>query len=251
MLSGMLSRPGWTAYSLMMLALRPHAFFARLSGLGWYGDALRSWSGGFGLGERGSVLEVGCSTGALARYLASNGQRVVGLDRSARAIRHARTKSAAREESAGHAPGPIFMVGNAHCLPFTNGHFKASVGASLLNVVPEPERVVAEMARVTATGGVVSYLFPVPQMDSISARRFVERNALTGFSAQAISLWAALARKLDPAEGKWLLASAGLADITCVRYLDGMVCGITGRRIENQTRRAPRGTRECGPATDA
>lgn len=112
---GMLSRLGWRAYSLAMLALRPHGFFAALTRLDWYGGLLRAWADGLNLPAPARVLEVGCSSGALAGYLARQGHDVVGLDRSARAVRHAR---------AGHATGiskPRFTLGDAHDLPFPDG----------------------------------------------------------------------------------------------------------------------------------
>ena len=215
-------RAGWTAYSLALLALAPHRFFARLARVGWYGDMLYAWADGLGLEATGRVLEVGCSAGALSGHLARSGRRVTGIDRSRRAIRHAR---------ATHGTGlaaPRFLRGDVRALPIANAAFDATLAASLINIVPDPLQVVAEMARVTAPGATVSCLFPTPRMDRMSARRFVWRHRLSGLDAQLLVLWATLARKLEPETAERLLGAAQLTNISSVHYLDGMVCAVLG-----------------------
>jgi len=220
--AGSKSRLGWRIYSLAFLALRPYAFFAELAALDWYRDTLRAWTSGINPDPGSTVLEVGCSTGALAHNLANRGYTVVGLDRSAGAIRRAlRT---------GKSANPTFMIGNAHNLPFQNERFDYTLAASLLNIVTDPPQLIAEMARVTAPRGIVSCLFPTRQMDADSARVFIRKNALTGFSAEALSLWAARAPKMEPVNATQLLVSAQLTEITCAHFLDGMVCAISARK---------------------
>ena len=219
----MMSEFGWRVYSLASLALRPHVFFAQLAELDWYRDTLRAWTSWINPKPCSSVLEVGCSTGALARDLANCGYSVVGLDRSAAAIRLAR--------SMGKSANPTFMIGNAHNLPFENGRFDYTLAASLLNIVANSGRVVTEMGRVTAPNGVVSYLFPTRQMHAGAARVFMRKNGLTGFSADALSLWAARAPKMEPANAMQLMVSARLTEITCAHFLDDMVCAIAGRAM--------------------
>lgn len=170
-----------------------------------------------------AVLEVGCSTGALTRDLANRGYTVVGLDRSAAAIR--------RALSTGKSANPTFMIGNAHNLPFPNERFNYTLAASLLNIVTNPPQLVAELARVTTSNGIVSCLFPTRQMDADSAREFMRKNALAGFSAEALLLWAARAPKMEPADATRFLVSARLTEITCAHFLDGMVCAIFGLKI--------------------
>lgn len=219
----MISKLGWRVYSLASLVLRPHAFFTELAGLDWYRDTLLGWTAWINPDPGSTVLEVGCSTGALARDLANRGHTVVGLDRSAAAIR--------RALSTGESANPTFMIGNAHNLPFENGRFDCTLAASLLNIVTNPPRLVAEMARVTAPNGIVSCLFPTRQMDVKSAREFIQKNALAGFSAEAISLWATRAPKIEPADATQILVSAQLVETTCAHFLDGMVCAISARKL--------------------
>jgi ubiquinone/menaquinone biosynthesis C-methylase UbiE len=220
----MLAPAGWTAYSLAMLALSPHRFFARLARLGWYGGMLGDWVGGLHLPPASRVLEVGCSAGSLSHALARRGHAVAGVDRSARAIRLARAAMVADPAR------PVFTQADARQLPFASASFDATLAASLLNVVAEPQQLVAEMARVTIPGGIVTLLFPTARLSAVAARQFTARHALAGFAAQALGLWAALARKLEPEAAERLLAAERLTDISSARYLDGMIGASTGRR---------------------
>jgi ubiquinone/menaquinone biosynthesis C-methylase UbiE len=217
----MIPKLGWKVYSLASLALQPHAFFAKLAGLDWYRDTLHAWISWLSPGPASAVLEVGCSSGVLAHELAKLGHTVTALDRSAAAIRYARRM--------GNSATPTFMVGDAHNLPLQGGQFDYTLAASLLNVVTDPPQVLAEMVRVTAPDGIVSCLFPTPYMDVGSARAFIRKHALAGFSATAISLWAAHAPKLDPAAATQLLVSAQLIETTRACFLDRMVCAVSGR----------------------
>ena len=62
-------------------ASRPHRFI----------EASTSWiAAEFGLGRGSRVLDLGCGPGLYANQLASRGTRVVGIDVSARSVRHAR-----------------------------------------------------------------------------------------------------------------------------------------------------------------
>lgn len=213
----------WRAYGQASLALRPHTFFSKLTQLDWYCNTLLTWVDWIEPGAGSRLLELGCSGGALCRSLAVREYTVVGLDRSARAIRQACR--------ANQRTNLDFVVGNAVALPFRDSCFTCTLAASLLNVVGDPQKLVAEMARVTAVDGLVSLLFPTPHMQLDTARAFLQRNDLRGFSAAAILLWATKARKLLPNDATALLASTGLRDIRNVGLLDGMVHAIVGRKL--------------------
>lgn len=98
----------------------------------------------------GSVLEVGVGTGlalpAYAPHLA-----VTGIDYSDEMLEKARAKVAARGLS--HVRELRQM--DARTLDFPDASFDTVVAMYLVSVVPEPERVVAEMARVCKPGGEV------------------------------------------------------------------------------------------------
>jgi SAM-dependent methyltransferase len=105
------------------------------------------------LPESGTILEVGCGEGSNMEALAAPGRRFVGCDLS--------TLAAQLASGAAPADGSRrFVVGEGERLPFGPGTFHAVLGVSLLEHLPEPERVVEEMIRVLATGGRLLLLSP-------------------------------------------------------------------------------------------
>lgn len=95
-------------------------------------------------------LDVGCGTGALSAAIldAAAPRRVIGADSSAGFIAAAR-RGISDERAA-------FQVGAAQALPLRPAAFDAAVSGFVLNFVPRPVQMLAEMARVTRPGGVVA-----------------------------------------------------------------------------------------------
>ena len=93
-------------------------------------------------------FDVGCGTGALsATLLAAGAGELFGIDRS-----HGFLTTANARVGASNAR---FAVGNAQALPVRDGRFDAAASALVLNFVPHPERMLAEMMRVVRPAGVV------------------------------------------------------------------------------------------------
>ena len=93
-------------------------------------------------------LDVGCGTGALAAGILE----VAAPRESEGFVAHAGTQVT--------DPRARFDVGDALALPSAAGAFDAAVSGLVLNVVPDPARAAAEMARVTRPGGaVVAYVW--------------------------------------------------------------------------------------------
>ena len=99
---------------------------------------------------RSSLLELGCGPGFYSRRLAGIfGQlRVVGVDRSERQLRRARHLAATDSLS-----NCVFERGDARALPMPDASFDALVISRLFIVLPERDRVLAEMHRVLKPGG--------------------------------------------------------------------------------------------------
>jgi SAM-dependent methyltransferase len=95
-------------------------------------------------------LDVGCGTGALSEVLIEVGgaASVVGVDRSAGFVQHARER--------GHSTEITFLEGDAQALPVPSDTFDAVVSGLVLNFVPEPPKMVAEMVRAARPGGAVA-----------------------------------------------------------------------------------------------
>lgn len=96
------------------------------------------------------VLEVGVGTGlALRAY--DPAMEVTGIDFSEDML--AKAKAKVRLEGLCHVKGLRQM--DARSLDFPDDSFDAVAAMHILSVVPEPEQVVAEMARVVRPGGKV------------------------------------------------------------------------------------------------
>ena len=98
-------------------------------------------------GER--ILEVGVGTG-LSLPLYPNGCDVVGIDISDPMLDRAR----ARLSGLDHA-NVVLKRMDARKIAYPDGHFDKVLAPYVISVVPDPSRVMAEMARVCRPGGTV------------------------------------------------------------------------------------------------
>ena len=96
----------------------------------------------------GSVLEVGVGTGLTLGFYGPQ-MRVTGIDFSEDML--AKAKARVTEQSLSHVEALHQM--DARRLAFPDDHFDTVTAMHVLSVVPEPERVVSEMARVCKPGG--------------------------------------------------------------------------------------------------
>lgn len=101
------------------------------------------------LGEKlheARALNLGCSTGIIDEYLAQHVGSMTGVDIDEPAIALA---SARRS-----APNLQFMLGDAMNLDFADGAFDVIVCSQVYEHVPDARRMMAEIHRVLAEGGV-------------------------------------------------------------------------------------------------
>lgn len=97
------------------------------------------------------IADVGTGTGVLALELARQGLDVVGIDRSAAMLEAARRKWALE---AGASSGSLELrEGDAHALPLAEDCVDAAFAHMVLHSLAQPERAIAEMARVVKPGG--------------------------------------------------------------------------------------------------
>jgi SAM-dependent methyltransferase len=103
-----------------------------------------------GLGNE-RVLEVGCGTGVVTRAIAEFkgfAGEVIGIDHSPVFIETARGLAA----GAGLTE-LTYRTGDAHALPFEDRSFDVAIAHTVISHVTDPDRMLAEMARVLRPGG--------------------------------------------------------------------------------------------------
>jgi ubiquinone/menaquinone biosynthesis C-methylase UbiE len=114
------------------------------------------------------VLDAGTGAGALALALAPLVREVVGIDPVPELLALGRERAATL--------GNVELVeGDATALPFADESFDLTATLRTLHHVPHPERVIAELARVTRRGGrmlVVDQLGPSDPLEAIAVDRF-------------------------------------------------------------------------------
>lgn len=95
-------------------------------------------------------LDVGCGTGALTAAIASHARpaRIIGIDPDAAAIDEARRTLGDRRRE--------FRVASAERLPVPADTMDLAVSGLVLNLVPDPARMLAEMTRIVRPGGTVA-----------------------------------------------------------------------------------------------
>jgi SAM-dependent methyltransferase len=98
----------------------------------------------------GDWLDAGCGTGALTQTLLAHAapRRVRGLDRSHGFVAHARART-----GDGRAE---FALADAQALPLASASCDGVVSGLVINFVPRPAAMAAELARVTRPGGTVA-----------------------------------------------------------------------------------------------
>ena len=95
-------------------------------------------------------LDVGCGTGALSQTILDicYPEAIKGIDRSEGFVSYARAKVTDARAT--------FEVGDAQSLPVDSEKYDAAVSGLVLNFVPQPEKMISEMARAVEEAGVVA-----------------------------------------------------------------------------------------------
>lgn len=116
----------------------------------WSRLVAREFLGWLNVPTGGYWLDVGCGTGALSQTILGSAApgSVKGIDLSEGFVAFAREQ--VQDERA------QFEVGDAQALPVATGGYHAVISGLVLNFIPQPHQVVAEMARAAKPNGVVA-----------------------------------------------------------------------------------------------
>jgi ubiquinone/menaquinone biosynthesis C-methylase UbiE len=156
----------------------------------------------------GRVLDVGCGTGNLTLALTETPafERVTGVDFSSVYIEHARQRTM--------DPRVAFQTGDACALPLESGSFDHALSMLVLQFIPEAERAVREMRRVTRPGGTVAAATWDTRGGLVYYRMFFDTAAQLGQQANERRARAYSRPMSKPGELARAWQAAGLTDIS-------------------------------------
>jgi ubiquinone/menaquinone biosynthesis C-methylase UbiE len=165
-------------------------------------------------GPRVLDLGIGPGTSALEMWRAAPDRRHVGLDRSRPMLRRARRHAAAR--------GLVLPLvrADALALPFRDGGLDGATGHSILYLLDDPARALAEVRRALRPGGGVAFLEPRTRDGRLG-------EALSAGGARhafAMAMWRGMSRlhrRFDEETLVALLSAAGFADARAWPVLSG------------------------------
>ena len=118
-----------------------------------------------GLQSGEKVLEVGCGTGILTRWLfhKTNGENpIIGLDLSRHLLREAKALAVKEKLEA----KIVYQEGSAEDIPFPDNSFDVTISSTVMEEV-DADKMLAEMVRVTKVGGRVGVLVRSEDMSSV------------------------------------------------------------------------------------
>jgi len=128
------------------------------------------------------LADVGCGTGSLTFELARFAGRVIAIDLSAEMLRRAR--ALARERDVRNVE---FRRGDALGIPVDSGSVDAAFCVMVLHFLPEPERAIRELCRITRPGGSVILVDLVAHAQEWMREQMAHR--WLGFDRAAIERW--------------------------------------------------------------
>ena len=156
---------------------------------------LRRFAGLFGRRSPGGRwLDAGCGAGTYARFLAAQGQRVVGVDYSWPSL----VKARARDEGDTH-----YLAADVRRLPFADASFDGVLCFGVLQALSETAPALAELVRVARPGGEV-------WIDALNAACIVH---LVHRAARRVRGKARHLRYESPRRLRRLMESSGLVDV--------------------------------------
>ena len=154
-----------------------------------------------GTREGTTLLDIGCGSGYAAAMASVLGAEVTGVDITPELLAIARERVAAA----------TFIRGGMDALPFPDAAFDVAVGFNAFPFAEDPERAVAEAARVVRAGGLVAATtFAEPERNESTALHLALEPLRAGSGAAAHLPYGLSA----PGGLEQLLASAGLEPVT-------------------------------------
>jgi ubiquinone/menaquinone biosynthesis C-methylase UbiE len=175
------------------------------------------------------VLDVGSGTGRLLLHGASEANSVSGIDISEKMVNE--SNRLYDEKALGYKAK--FQVGDAYHLPFESELFDIALSTCVMFLLPEPEKGLKEIIRVTKKGGVLAFLNPSYLMDVERATIYAKEHKLKGFEQETLLRWSNISTKrhrYTSDQFHLLLKDCGLSEVKSEAHLDGLALITVGKK---------------------
>ncbi len=191
---------------------------ARTSWLSSIHDKLKIQSGSW---EGAHVLDVGCGTGRLLLRGIEEAEHVTGVDLSSEMIKASKQNFFLHNR----AEKSTFLIGDAYDLPFEDDTFQVSLSTCVMFLLPEPEKGLKELIRVTSPEGTITMLNPSKKMNQLNAFDYSKKNGITGFEQTTLLKWSNVStrrHRYTSLELTELLTRLGAKKVSHQEVLDGL-----------------------------
>ncbi|WP_336511461.1 class I SAM-dependent methyltransferase [Alteribacter salitolerans] len=202
-------------------------FFDRMARTKWLGSLHEELIRATGTWKGKRILDVGCGTGRLLMRGAEDTTEVTGVDLSPCMIERSK-------QLFGETKGPksgAFLTADAEALPFPGNSFSITVSVCVLFLMPDPEKVLSEMARVTY--GTVALLNPSRVNGIKASAQYVEKHRLTGEEKDFLIQWGRVAEhrhRFSENELTQMMERCGWRNVVHANHLDGLALLTTAQR---------------------
>jgi ubiquinone/menaquinone biosynthesis C-methylase UbiE len=171
-----------------------------------------------------SVLDAGCGSGWVSRLIAREtpGAKVTGIDITPGFVDYA--KLSAKQEGLVNLD---YTVGDICALPFDDGSFDVVWSQLVVFFLPQPEKAVAEFARVVRPGGMVKVIVTDGVFEQLWPERKELSNGIRAVRDKALHGWRF--PRLP-----YMLEAAGLKDITVDAAVDRVYSFVGGASPEQR-----------------
>ncbi len=155
------------------------------------------------------VLECACGTGAISIYIAEKCKKLIATDFADGMLNQASKKCR-------HFKNVTFLKADITKLEFADNSFDKVVAGNVIHLLPEPEKALEELKRVTKTGGtiIIPTYINMSKGTGTIAVKFIEK------------LGASFKRQFNLESYKQFFADMGYSDVT-YEVVDGrMPCAV-------------------------
>ena len=156
-----------------------------------------------------TVLECACGTGAISIYIAAKCKNLIATDFAEGMLKQASKKCR-------HFKNVTFQKADITKLEFADTSFDKVVAGNVIHLLPEPEKALAELKRVTKPGGtiIIPTYINMSKGSGTAAVKFIEL------------LGANFKRQFDFDSYKQFFADMGYSDVTYEVFDSRMPCAL-------------------------